>query len=67
MAEERTMKNVFKNTQERKRSVGKPRKRGLDDVESNLKKMDVRGWRKIAKDRDAWKLILKEARDLRDQ
>jgi hypothetical protein len=26
--------------------------------------MSVRGWRKIAKDRDAWKLILKEARVL---
>jgi hypothetical protein len=24
--------------------------------------MDVRGWRKIAKDRDVWKLILKEVR-----
>jgi hypothetical protein len=40
MAEERTMKKVFKNTKERKRSVGKPRKRGLDNVENNLKKMD---------------------------
>jgi hypothetical protein len=67
MAEERTMKNVFKDTQERKRSVGKPRKRRLDDVENNLKKMDVRGWKKIAKGRDAWKLILKEARVLRGQ
>jgi len=33
----------------------------LGDVENDLKKMGVRGCRKIAKDRDAWKLILKEA------
>ena len=34
----------------------------IDDVEYGLKKMGVRGWRKIAKDIDAWKLILEEAR-----
>jgi hypothetical protein len=36
----------------------------LDGVENDLKKMSVRGWRKIAWDRDAWELILKEARVL---
>jgi hypothetical protein len=29
-----------------------------------VKKMGVRGWRKIARDIDVWKLILKEARVL---
>jgi hypothetical protein len=62
--EEKTVKNMFKNNPERKYSVEKPRKRWLDDAENDLKKMGVRGWRKIAKDRDAWKLILKEARIL---
>jgi len=33
----------------------------LDDVETDLKEMDVRGWTKVTRDRDAWKLILKEA------
>jgi hypothetical protein len=28
--------------------------------------MGVRGWKKIAKDRDAWKSILKEARVLHE-
>jgi hypothetical protein len=61
--EERTVKKkVFKNTAEGKRSVEKPRKRWLDDAENNLKKIGVRGWRKIARHRDAWKLILMEAR-----
>jgi hypothetical protein len=36
-------------------------KRWFDDVETGLKKMGVRSWRKIAKDRDVWKLIMKEA------
>jgi hypothetical protein len=33
----------------------------LDDVENDLKSVGVRDWRKVARDRDAWKLILKEA------
>jgi hypothetical protein len=36
----------------------------LDDVDNDLKKMSVRGWRKITNVRDAWKLMLKETRVL---
>jgi hypothetical protein len=57
------LKKVFKDLR-RKSSVGKPRKRWLDDTENDLKKMGVRSWRKIGKDRGNWKLILKGARDL---
>jgi hypothetical protein len=43
MSEERTVKNVLKNIPQRKRSVGKPRKRWLDDVDNDVKKIGVRG------------------------
>jgi hypothetical protein len=36
----------------------------MDDAENDLQKMDVGDWRKIARKRDAWKLILKEAKVL---
>jgi hypothetical protein len=36
----------------------------LDAVENDLKKMGTRGFRKIARDRYAWKLILKESKGL---
>jgi len=56
------VKKVFANILEGKWSVGKPRKRWLADDENNMKEVGVRGWRKIARERDAWKLILNEAR-----
>jgi len=64
MQEEKTAKRVFMNIQEGKGSIGKPRKKWLHDVENDLKAVGLRGWRKIARDRNAWNLILKEARDL---
>jgi hypothetical protein len=39
----------------------KAKKEMMYDVENDLKEMDVRGWIKVARDRDAWKLIVKEA------
>jgi len=58
------VKKVLKNAPEGKRSVGKPRKRRLDHAENDLKKMGIRVLRKIARDRYAWKLILKESKGL---
>ena len=42
MIEERTVKEVFKNTPDTKRSVGNPRNKWLNEVENALKKTDVR-------------------------
>jgi hypothetical protein len=44
---------VFDNAPEGKRSTGKPRQRWLDGDKNDLKKMGVRGWIKVDKDRDA--------------
>jgi RNA-splicing ligase RtcB len=59
--QKKTVKNVFKNIPEGTNSVGKPRKRWLDDVENYVKKTRVRGWKKLIVIEDAWTLILKEA------
>jgi hypothetical protein len=53
---------VFKITVERKRSVGKPRKKWLDDAENDVKRRGVRRRRKRVGDRDSWKLKLKVAK-----
>jgi hypothetical protein len=52
---------VFKIIPERKISVGKPRKRWLNDDENDLKRMGVRRKGNMVWERDAWKLDLKLA------
>jgi hypothetical protein len=42
MPEERTAKKVVMNIQEEKGSIGKPRKKWLDHVENDLKKVCLR-------------------------
>lgn len=64
MTENRTGNKVFKYVQQRKKSVGKPIYIWLDDAKNNVKKVGVTGWRKRARDRVAWKLVLKEAKVL---
>lgn len=64
MPEKRTAKRCLTIPQKEKRSVAKPRKRCWDDVESDLKNIGFGSWRKIAKERDAWKFIMEEAKAL---
>jgi hypothetical protein len=45
-----------------KRRKGRPRIRWLDDVESDLKKMDLKGWKEKMKDREQWRLVVEEAK-----
>ena len=60
----KTLKSVFNNIPKGESSVGRPRNRWLDGIENGLKKIGVRGWRKIIRDGDVWELILKEAKVL---
>jgi hypothetical protein len=35
---------------------------GLDDVESDLKKMEMKGWKEKTRDREKWRLVVEEAK-----
>jgi hypothetical protein len=58
MPQENCEEGVFKNALQGKRSVGKPRRRLLNDFKNKLMKID---YKSPEKDTDAWKFILKEA------
>jgi hypothetical protein len=44
-----------------KRRKGRPRMRWLDDVESDLKKMKVKEWKEMMRNREEWRLVVEEA------
>jgi hypothetical protein len=45
-----------------KRRKGRPRMRWLDDVESDLRNKEVKGWREKMRDRKQWRLVVGEAK-----
>jgi hypothetical protein len=45
-----------------KRRKGRPRVRWLDDVESDLKKMKVKGLKEKMRNREQWRLVVEEAK-----
>jgi hypothetical protein len=64
MSEDRVTKKRYMSKPEGKRSVGRPKMRWLDDVEEDLRKMGISGWRGKARRRDEWKSVLREVKVL---
>jgi hypothetical protein len=45
-----------------KRIRGRPRKRWIEEVEEDIQRMGIRGWRKLCKERTEWKRITEKAK-----
>jgi hypothetical protein len=58
---DRTIQKVFLGKPDEKRKARRPKLRGLDCIENDLKLMGVKRWRKKPEDRSVWAIILKEA------
>jgi hypothetical protein len=50
------------NSIDSKKRKGRPRMKWLDDVESDVKKMKVKGWKKKMRNRGQWRLVVEEAK-----
>jgi hypothetical protein len=44
------------------RTVGRPKRRWIEEVEREVKGMGVKDWKKLALERDKWKKIVEEAK-----
>jgi hypothetical protein len=53
-------------SQRRKRQVGRPRARWLDEVNSDAREIGIRRWWTRALDRGEWRRLLKEAKTLKE-
>jgi hypothetical protein len=42
--------------------IGRPRLRWEDDIRADLEKMKIQNWSKMAIDREAWKIIVEQAK-----
>ena len=62
MNETRSVKKIFERKLEGRRGRGRPRLRWIDDVEDDLRKLDVKRWRVKALDREEWASIIREAK-----
>jgi len=62
MEEERIPKKVFNGNFYATRPVGRPRTRRADVQRDALQLLGIRGWRRIAKNRDEWRRLMREAK-----
>jgi ribosomal 50S subunit-associated protein YjgA (DUF615 family) len=65
MDDSKLIKRVLDGKPGGRRTIGRPRLRWLEEVEKDLKRLKVWGWRWKAVDRQEWANILKEAKALR--
>jgi hypothetical protein len=64
MSEDRVIKKLYMSKPEGRRSVWQTKMRWLDNVEEDLRKMRISGWRGRARRRDEWKSVLREVKVL---
>jgi hypothetical protein len=64
MEENAMPKRMLKGRLYSKRRKGRPRMRWLDNVESDLKKMEVKGWKEKVRDMKQLRLVVEEGKAL---
>jgi hypothetical protein len=62
MAEDNTVQRINRWKPMSKRPTGIPKTCWEDDVLEDIRNMVVRNWKKVAKNRDSWKIVVEQAR-----
>ena len=62
MSEERMPKMTLNAKIYSGRRRGRPRKRWIDDLESDLRSLGIRNWKTKARKRNEWKAVVREAK-----
>ena len=67
MGEERGVQKVLVGRPERKRPLGRPRRRWEDNIKMDLREMGGRcgNWMELAQDRDRWRALVSTVMNLR--
>jgi hypothetical protein len=64
MAEDNIVQKIKRWKPMVKRPTGRPKTRWEDDVLEDIKSMNVRNWKKVAQNRDRWKKVVEQTRNL---
>jgi hypothetical protein len=62
MEDSKKPKRVMREKNYTRKKRGRPKVRWLDDVQENLREMEIEGWRRKAQDRDQWRRIAQEVK-----
>jgi len=62
MAEDNNVQKIKRWKPMSKRPIGRPKTRWEDDVLEDMKRMNVRNWKKVEQNRDSWKKVVELAR-----
>jgi transcription termination factor 2 len=62
MEDSRMPKRVTREKMYTRRKRGRPKVRWLDDVQEDLREMEIEGWRRKAEERDQWRRTTQEAK-----
>jgi len=64
MVEDNIVQKIKKWKPMTKRQIGRPKTRWEDYVLEGIKSTDLRNWKKVAQNRDSWKKVVGQARNL---
>ena len=64
MSEERMPKMILNVKIDSERRKGRPRKRWVDDLESDLRSLGIRNWKVKVRNRNEWKAVVRETKVL---